>query len=385
MKAVVVLSGGQDSATCLALAVKEYGADEVAAITFEYGQRHALETKYAKKLVRHFKVKTHNVVKLDFYKQLTTNALMDKKRKIEKRAGEKCPSTVVEGRNAIFLMSAAVWAKSLGAHILYTGVSEADYSGYPDCREEFIKAQEKAICLALDYEIRIVTPFMHMSKMDEWAIADKLGIMSLIEKNTLTCYNGIPGEGCGECPSCKLRNRGLNSYKVLKEMTALMEGGDVMLIPTDTVYGLAAHPDHPEAIEKIYALKGRDEKKKIALLCADAEVAAKYIGKAAAKIGEKYWPGALTIVAKGEGVRVPDSKLLRELLRRFGGALRVTSANFSGQPPATTTVEAAKLGIEWKIASYPIWDDLPGTASSVWEVKGGKVKVLREGPVKLER
>lgn len=383
MKAVVVLSGGQDSATCLALAVKEYGAEEVAAITFEYGQRHALETKYAKKLAKRFQIAKHNIVKLDFYKKLTTNALMDKSKKIEKKEGEKCPSTVVEGRNAIFLMSAAVWAKSLGAHVLYTGVSEADYSGYPDCREEFIKAQEKAICLALDYEIKIETPFMHMSKMDEWELADKLGIMETIEKHTLTCYNGIPGEGCGECPSCKLRNRGLNSYKVLKEIRTLLEGGDVIILPTDTVYGVAALPDHPEAIEKIYALKGREAGKKIALLCSDEETAAKYIGKSAAKIGSKYWPGALTIVSKGEGVRVPNSAILRELIRRLGGALRVTSANYSGKPPATTTVEAAKLGIEWKVNAYPIWDDLPGTASSVWEVKGGKVKVLREGPIKF--
>ncbi len=212
MKAVVVLSGGQDSALCLALAVKRYGAGEVAAITFRYGQRHALETRFAKRLARHFGIQVHRVVALDFYGQLTTNALMDPAARIERQRGARCPTTVVEGRNAFFLLAAAVWAKSLGATELYTGVSQADFSGYPDCRADFIRAQQRAIRLALDYPIRIVTPFMRLTKADEWALADRLGIFELIRERTLTCYNGIPGDGCGECPACKLRNRGLRQY-----------------------------------------------------------------------------------------------------------------------------------------------------------------------------
>lgn len=212
MKAVVVLSGGQDSATALALAVRKYGADEVAAITFEYGQRHALETKFAKSLARRFRIAAHKVVRLDFYKELTHNALMTKDAKIEVKAGAKCPTTVVEGRNAFFLLAASVWAKELGAKVVYTGVSEADFSGYPDCREVFIKAQQRTIRLALDWPIRIVTPFMHMSKADEWALADELGIFDVIDNHTLTCYNGVPGRGCGECPACRLRNRGRDEY-----------------------------------------------------------------------------------------------------------------------------------------------------------------------------
>jgi len=212
MKAVVVLSGGQDSATALALAVRRYGAAEVAAITFEYGQRHALETKFARSLAKRFRVVEHKIVRLDFYRTITHNALMSKGEKIETRAGATCPTTVVEGRNAFFLLAASVWAKELGATCVYTGVSEADYSGYPDCRESFIKAQQKAIRLALDYPIRIETPFMHMTKADEWALADDLGIFELIDKHTLTCYNGVPGRGCGECPACRLRNRGRDEY-----------------------------------------------------------------------------------------------------------------------------------------------------------------------------
>ena len=213
MKAVVVLSGGQDSATCLALAVRKYGADRVAAITFEYGQRHSLETKYAKRLVKRFGIVLHKVIKMDFYRHLTSNALMSKDAPIEKRKGASCPTTVVEGRNAFFLLAAAVWAKEIGATEIYTGVSEADYSGYPDCRAAFIRSQQKTIRLALEWPVKIVTPFMHMSKSDEWALAERLRILNVIENETLTCYNGIPGAGCRKCPACKLRNRGYSEFK----------------------------------------------------------------------------------------------------------------------------------------------------------------------------
>ena len=203
IQAVVVLSGGQDSATCLALAVRRHGADRVAAITFNYGQRHALETKYAKALARRFGIARHKVVRLDFYRHLTRNALMNDDIPIAKRADATCPTTVVEGRNAFFLLSAGVWAKSLGAREIYTGVSQADFSGYPDCRADFIRAQP----------FKIVTPFMNKTKAEEWALADKLGILDIVKNETLTCYNGIPGAGCGKCPACKLRNAGLREFE----------------------------------------------------------------------------------------------------------------------------------------------------------------------------
>ena len=136
--------------------------------------------------------------------------------KIERKPGAKCPSTVVEGRNAFFLLAASVWAKSLGATEVYTGVSEADFSGYPDCRAVFIRAQQRAIHLALDYPIHIVTPFIHKTKAQEWAMADRLGILDVIENHTLTCYNGIPGRGCGTCPACRLRNRGYDEFMKAK-------------------------------------------------------------------------------------------------------------------------------------------------------------------------
>ena len=212
MKAVVVLSGGQDSALCLALAVRKFGPREVAAITFAYGQRHSVETRFARRLARRFGVAAHKVVKLGFYRDITASALLAESGRIERRKGAACPNTVVEGRNAFFLMAAAVWAKSLGATDVYTGVSQADYSGYPDCRAVFIRAQQKAIRLALDFPIRIVTPFMQKTKAEEWALAAKLGIFDVIANETVTCYNGIPGTGCGKCPACRLRNRGLKEF-----------------------------------------------------------------------------------------------------------------------------------------------------------------------------
>ena len=212
MKAVVVLSGGQDSATALALAVRRHGAAEVAAITFEYGQRHALETKFARALARRFGVAAHKVVKLGFFRDLTTSALLSKADPIGRAAGAKCPNTVVEGRNAFFLTAAAVWAKGLGAKEVHVGVSEADFSGYPDCREAFVRAQQRALRLALDWPVRIVAPFLHMTKAEEWALADGLGILDVIENHTLTCYNGIPGAGCGKCPACVLRERGRREF-----------------------------------------------------------------------------------------------------------------------------------------------------------------------------
>ena len=214
MKAVVVLSGGQDSATALAMAVKKHGAENVAAITYAYGQRHALETKFARRLAKGiFKIALWKRVPLSFYSSITDNALLSKDVAIAKKKGAKCPNTVVEGRNAVFLTLASVWAKSLGAKEVWTGVSEADFSGYPDCRAAFIRAHEKATRLALDWPVKFVTPFIHMTKAEEWSLASKLGILGVIENNTLTCYNGIPGRGCGKCPACCLRARGYAEFR----------------------------------------------------------------------------------------------------------------------------------------------------------------------------
>ena len=113
---------------------------------------------------------------------------------------------------------AAIYAKQIGCRKIITGCCETDYSGYPDCRREFIDSLEKTLSLAMDYEFSIVTPLMYLTKADTWRLADELGYLDYIRDNTHTCYNGVEG-GCHECPSCKLREKGYQEYMQSKEST----------------------------------------------------------------------------------------------------------------------------------------------------------------------
>jgi 7-cyano-7-deazaguanine synthase len=122
------------------------------------------------------------------------------------------PNTLVEGRNMLFLTYAAIFAKAHGIQDLVTGVGQTDYSGYPDCREEFVVSLNQTLNLAMDYPFKLHTPLMWKDKADAWKMADELCIFDLVRYKTVTCYNGIPGDGCGKCPSCLLRNKGLAKY-----------------------------------------------------------------------------------------------------------------------------------------------------------------------------
>ena len=209
--ALVVLSGGQDSTTCLFWALKRFS--HVRAICFRYGQKHVEEVHLAEGIAREAGVPI-TVLDAGLIGQLSHNALTDSSIAMDsEKPADALPNTFVPGRNLFFLSIAAVHAREHGLRHLVTGVSQTDFSGYPDCRAVFIRAQEKAIRLALDFPVRIVTPFMKMTKADEWALAAKLGVFDLIANETVTCYNGIPGKGCGRCPACKLRNRGLKEYE----------------------------------------------------------------------------------------------------------------------------------------------------------------------------
>ena len=217
LRALVIFSGGQDSTTCLALAQREHGKEHVDCITFHYGQRHALEVEVAQKIAKDLGVKNHRVVNIDGYAQLTSSALLNPEVAIQRLGeGTGLPNTVVDGRNMMFLLMAAIVAKQSGIHDLYTGVCETDSSGYPDCRDEFIKSCNTTLNLAMEYTFRIHTPLMWLNKAQTWALADELGILEYVEHNTLTCYNGIVGTGCGTCPACMLRARGLEAYKSSK-------------------------------------------------------------------------------------------------------------------------------------------------------------------------
>ncbi|WP_080834331.1 7-cyano-7-deazaguanine synthase QueC [Cohnella massiliensis] len=207
-KAVVVFSGGQDSTTCLFWALERFA--EVETVTFNYGQRHSLELECARSIARELGVK-HHVLDMSLLQQLAPNALTRGDIAIERKEGE-LPSTFVDGRNLLFLSFAAVLAKQIGARHLVTGVCETDFSGYPDCRDVFIKSLNVTLNLAMDYSFVIDTPLMWLDKEQTWELADRLGAFEFVRDKTLTCYNGIVADGCGECPACELRRKGLERY-----------------------------------------------------------------------------------------------------------------------------------------------------------------------------
>lgn len=208
-KAVVVFSGGQDSTTCLFWALQQF--DEVMAVTFDYNQRHRLEIEYAKSICEDLGIE-HQILDMSLLNQLAPNALTRQEIKVEKGKNDGVPSTFVEGRNMLFLTFAGVLAKVKGFKHLVTGVCETDFSGYPDCRDVFIKSLNVTLNLSMDYDFVIHTPLMWLDKAQTWQLADKLGKFDYIREKTLTCYNGIVGAGCGSCPACELRQRGLEQY-----------------------------------------------------------------------------------------------------------------------------------------------------------------------------
>ncbi|WP_338809619.1 7-cyano-7-deazaguanine synthase QueC [Neisseria leonii] len=208
-KAVVVFSGGQDSATCLIQAVRRYGAENVSALSFQYGQRHALELECARRIAADWGVH-HMVLDLSLMRQITHNALMDDTAEIQ-TASNGMPNTFVDGRNALFLLYAAIYAKSQGIRHIITGVCETDFSGYPDCRDVFVKSMNVTLNLAMDYGFQIHTPLMYLTKAQTWGLADEMGALDYIREHSHTCYHGVAG-GCGECPSCLLRENGLAEY-----------------------------------------------------------------------------------------------------------------------------------------------------------------------------
>ncbi|UYZ20122.1 7-cyano-7-deazaguanine synthase QueC [Mesobacillus jeotgali] len=208
-KAVVVFSGGQDSTTCLFWAMKEF--KEVEAVTFDYNQRHRTEIQCAKDITNELGIK-HHVLNMSLLNQLAPNALT--RSDIEVKDGEEgeLPTTFVPGRNLLFLSFACVLASQVNAKHVVTGVCETDFSGYPDCRDVFIKSLNVTLNLSMNQDFVIHTPLMWLNKAQTWKLADELDAFEFIRKRTLTCYNGIIADGCGICPACKLRKNGLDDY-----------------------------------------------------------------------------------------------------------------------------------------------------------------------------
>ncbi|MBU7218691.1 7-cyano-7-deazaguanine synthase QueC [Staphylococcus gallinarum] len=207
-KAIVVFSGGQDSTTCLFWAKKHFS--EVELVTFQYGQRHDTEIKVAQQIAEEQNVK-HHLLDMSLLSQLTPNALTQHDMDIEETE-DGVPNTFVPARNLLFLSFAGALAYQTNAKHIITGVCETDFSGYPDCRNSFIKSMNVTLSLSMDKDFVIHTPLMWLDKKATWALSDDLGVLDYIRTKTLTCYNGIIGEGCGKCPACHLRARGLNAY-----------------------------------------------------------------------------------------------------------------------------------------------------------------------------
>lgn len=208
-KALVVFSGGQDSTTCLFWALDRF--KEVEAVTFDYNQRHSLEIECAKNIADELGVK-HHILDMALLNQLAPSALT--RNDIEVKEGEdgELPSSFVPGRNLIFLSFAGILASQIGAAHIVTGVCETDFSGYPDCRDVFVKSLNVTLNLSMNSQFVIHTPLMWLNKAETWELADQLDALDFVREKTLTCYNGIIADGCGECPSCKLRQKGLKEY-----------------------------------------------------------------------------------------------------------------------------------------------------------------------------
>lgn len=212
--AIVLFSGGQDSTTCLYLAKTMF--DKVVALSVYYGQRHVAELDAAREIASAAKVERYEV-DMDFLGQLGGSALIDDSRDLKGSGGlvdaampEGLPTSFVPGRNLLMLSLAAALAVREGARDIVTGVCQTDYSGYPDCRQEFVTALERAVNLAMPTScgpLRIHAPLMQMSKAETVQLAKRLpGCWEAIGRS-VTCYHGHR-PGCGECPSCKLRVKG---------------------------------------------------------------------------------------------------------------------------------------------------------------------------------
>ncbi len=212
MGAIVLLSGGQDSATA-ALWMQRQLEGPYKALTFRYGQRHEVEVAAAQAVAKALGL-PHVILEVgDLWGLLGVESALTKEEEIKE--GERgLPTTFVPGRNLVFLVLAAIWGYRRGYQEIVVGISQVDYSGYPDCRGPFLEAAQRAISQALDVQYLLHAPFLEWDKAALWRYAAAEGALELIRKQTHTCYRGTReklhewGYGCGTCPACELRRRG---------------------------------------------------------------------------------------------------------------------------------------------------------------------------------
>jgi 7-cyano-7-deazaguanine synthase len=224
--ALVLFSGGQDSTTCLAWALQNF--DSVYTIGFDYGQRHRIEMDCRATILKRLhttfpqwnaKLKDDCVLDLGVLKSISETALTHEREITFQKNG--LPNTFVPGRNLMFFTLAAAVAYRHNLTHLVGGMCETDFSGYPDCRSDTLKALEIAVSMGMDQVFTIETPLMWLDKAQTWELAEKLGgekLTTLIREETHTCYRGERGNlhdwgyGCGTCPACELRERGYRSF-----------------------------------------------------------------------------------------------------------------------------------------------------------------------------
>lgn len=225
--ALVLFSGGQDSATCLAWALERY--ERVETIGFSYGQRHAVELECRRNFLLALreryktwdaKLGDDHTLDMGLLGQISDTALTQSKSIEFEKSG--LPNTFVPGRNLLFLTFAAALAYRRGLSLLIGGMCETDYSGYPDCRDDTLKSLQVTLSLGLDTRMVVETPLMWIDKAATWRLAEQLGgaeLVSLIVEKTHTCYLGDRskrhdwGYGCGTCPACELRQSGFENYR----------------------------------------------------------------------------------------------------------------------------------------------------------------------------
>lgn len=218
-KALVVLSGGQDSTTCLYWAIDRFGLAAVDTLTFDYGQRHRIELECAAK-VAEFASVSNTCLPIDTLAALGGDSLTDPDIDVnnDTDADTGLPNTFVPGRNLIFLTYAAAFAYRRGIQNLVTGVAQTDYSGYPDCREETVIALQHALRLGMECDVTIHTPLMHLSKKETVGLVSDLGGLPAMA-HTHTCYNGEQPP-CGHCPACVLRAKGFAEAGIVDPLLA---------------------------------------------------------------------------------------------------------------------------------------------------------------------
>ena len=220
-RALVLFSGGQDSTTCLAHALSHYA--HVETLGFDYGQRHSVELQARQTVLQRLRwqfphwaarLGADHVLNVDVIGQIGGSSLTEDVAIAMQQDG--LPNTFVPGRNLLFMTLAGALAYRRGLQVLVTGVSEADFSGYPDCRDDTMKAMQLALNLGLERRLRISTPLMWRDKAAVWQLAFDLGgqaLIDLIVQDSHTCYQGTRtphawGAGCGQCPACQLRASG---------------------------------------------------------------------------------------------------------------------------------------------------------------------------------